>query len=117
MQHTGLETMEDTGGYSFHLYFQEVTAVQREAPRVVNVSDRARKPALHAQQAMVQRHRTPRYSERIEEYDEDLAFNIQDLSSRTLHTEQNARFSCVLEDINCICGELGIPWQLEKDTP
>lgn len=54
---------------------------------------------------------------RIEEFDEDLAFDIRDLSGRTPRTDRDARFSCALEDIDWICGELGIPWQLEKDTP
>lgn len=53
----------------------------------------------------------------VEEFHEDMAFPIQDLSQTSERSEEDARFSCNLDDIDRISSELGIPWEKEKDQP
>ncbi|TFY51482.1 hypothetical protein EVJ58_g10540, partial [Rhodofomes roseus] len=54
---------------------------------------------------------------RIDEFVEDFAFPIRDLSSASPRPIEDARFSSCLADIDAISAELGIPWQTEKDVP
>ena len=55
--------------------------------------------------------------DRSEEFDEDCKKPIQDLSNRSLRSEEDSHYSYSLADIDEISKELGIPWELEKDIP
>ncbi|PSR72775.1 hypothetical protein PHLCEN_2v11338 [Hermanssonia centrifuga] len=51
----------------------------------------------------------------IEEFVEDMRYPILDLSQRSPRSEEDAKFSYNLDDIDWISDQLGVPWQLEKD--
>jgi hypothetical protein len=50
-----------------------------------------------------------------EEFDEDMATPIWDLSDTSTRSEQDMRFTYCLDDVDRISEELGIPWEREKD--
>jgi hypothetical protein len=54
---------------------------------------------------------------KIEEFDEDHAAPIKDLSERSPCSPHNAHFTYAMQDIDNISAQLGIPWELEKDVP
>jgi hypothetical protein len=54
---------------------------------------------------------------KVEEYDEDHIFPIHDLANRSPRSPHNALFTYALQDIDDISTQLGIPWELEKDSP
>ena len=53
----------------------------------------------------------------VEEFNESCAFPIQDLSNRSLRSEEDMRFTYNIADINKISESLGIPWETSKDQP
>ena len=53
----------------------------------------------------------------IAEFDDDMSFPVQDLSSQSVRSPEDLCFSRNLDDIDAISDELGIPWQKEKDLP
>lgn len=52
-----------------------------------------------------------------EEFDEDMAFPVQDLSQSSPRGAKEKQFSCSMNDIDTISEQLGIPWEKEKDQP
>lgn len=52
---------------------------------------------------------------RVEEYDEDCSFDIEDLSTRSPRSAEDALFTYCFADINQLSEILGIPWELAKD--
>lgn len=52
-----------------------------------------------------------------EEFNEDLFFPIQDLSSKSAQSAEDAKYAYNLDDINKISNALGIPWEASKDIP
>jgi hypothetical protein len=52
-----------------------------------------------------------------EEFDEDCAFPIRDFSTLSPRTEEDARFSCCMADIDHFSIPLGITWEISKDKP
>lgn len=53
----------------------------------------------------------------IEEFGDDMAFSVHDLSSQSPRSVEDACFSCCMADIDLISHELGIPWDPSKDQP
>ncbi|GBE82477.1 hypothetical protein SCP_0408610 [Sparassis crispa] len=54
---------------------------------------------------------------RTDEFDEDMAWPLRDLSQRSPRSDHDARFTYNLDDIDSISSHLGIPWKQEKDIP
>ncbi|TFY59650.1 hypothetical protein EVJ58_g5647, partial [Rhodofomes roseus] len=54
---------------------------------------------------------------RVDEFLEDFAFPIRDLSHASPRSDDDHRFSSCMANIDSISAQLGIPWQTEKDTP
>lgn len=54
---------------------------------------------------------------RPEEFDEDMASPIRDLSSVSAHSANDALFTYADEDIDLLSDELGIPWESSKTIP
>lgn len=52
---------------------------------------------------------------RIEEFNDNMLFPIQDLSLQSPRSSLDASFSCNLDDINRISQQLGVPWDPLKD--
>jgi hypothetical protein len=52
-----------------------------------------------------------------EEFNEDCAHPIRDLSRSSQRTEHDANFTYNLDDINAIFQSLGTPWEISKDQP
>jgi hypothetical protein len=53
----------------------------------------------------------------IEEFDEDLKFELRDLTLASPRSEHEQQFCYNLEDVNRITDHLGIPWEASKDIP
>jgi hypothetical protein len=51
----------------------------------------------------------------LEEFDEDCRFDIKDLSGASPRSEEDARFSCNVSDIDKVSKILDIPWEYLKD--
>lgn len=54
---------------------------------------------------------------RLDEFVEDMAFPLRDLSSSSPRTTEDMLFTYSFTDINDLSSRLGIPWQEEKDHP
>jgi len=54
---------------------------------------------------------------RVEEFDEDMAFPILDLSQASKRSSLDTPYSYSLEDVNHFTNKLGLPWELSKDIP
>jgi hypothetical protein len=52
---------------------------------------------------------------RVEEYDEDFAFPVLDLSQSSPRSESDAQYTYNFDDIEHISKPLGIPWKTSKD--
>ena len=53
----------------------------------------------------------------LEEFSENCAFPIQDLSASSEHIGEESNFTYSIMDIDHISHELGIPWESSKDQP
>ncbi len=51
-----------------------------------------------------------------EEFDEDFETPIADLSRSSPRSSEEQKFSCNKDDVDDLSQQLGIPWQLEKDS-
>jgi hypothetical protein len=51
----------------------------------------------------------------LEEFDEDCRFPIRNLSEASPRSDEDARFSCNLADIDEVSDDLDIPWEILKD--
>ncbi|KAF7348033.1 Reverse transcriptase/ribonuclease H [Mycena sanguinolenta] len=51
----------------------------------------------------------------LEEFDEDMAFPIADLSTASVRSPEDARYSYNFADIDRVTTALGMPWALDKD--
>lgn len=54
---------------------------------------------------------------KIEQFDEDMAFPLRDLSASSPRSETDAQFSYCLSDIDKVSDVLGYPWEPSKDIP
>lgn len=54
--------------------------------------------------------------ERIEQFDEDCSFPLQDLSSRSPRSLEDAQFTYCMADIDDLSVELGLVWGKDKDV-
>lgn len=52
-----------------------------------------------------------------EQFDEDCATPIRDLSTQSPRSDEDAKFTYCISDIDDISHELGIPWERSKDIP
>ena len=52
-----------------------------------------------------------------EEFTEDMAFPIQDLSRASPRSLMDSQFSYCMADIDSLSDKLGIPWERAKDVP
>jgi hypothetical protein len=53
---------------------------------------------------------------RIEEFDEDFAFPIRDLSGNSPRSEIDSQYCYNFDDIDCVSIPLGMPWKTSKDV-
>ncbi len=54
---------------------------------------------------------------RFDEFDNDCSFPVLDLSSSSPRSEEDAKFTYCLADVDRITGPLGVPWAAEKEIP
>ena len=54
---------------------------------------------------------------RSEEFDEDMASPLQDLSRTSERSQEDALFTYADDDIDRLSNELGIPWETSKTIP
>ncbi|CAA7265210.1 unnamed protein product [Cyclocybe aegerita] len=54
---------------------------------------------------------------KLEEFDEDATFPLQDLSNKSARSDEDRKYTYCMADIDTLCEELGIPWEAEKDIP
>lgn len=54
---------------------------------------------------------------RIEQFDDDMFFLLQDLSALSARNDDDMVFAYNMADIDRISTKLGIPWELSKDVP
>lgn len=56
-------------------------------------------------------------SERVEEFSEDLAYPIQDLSASSPRSAHDVQFTYCFADIDRLSSQMGVPWDTSKDHP